>query len=65
MDSSEAITKEYATMISSLGVGEVLLMGNVVNYPVFVDIRERRFKSETEKISLSQVCLNWDKKQLN
>jgi DNA helicase HerA-like ATPase len=65
MDSSEAITKEYAGMISSLGVGEMLLMGNAVNYPVFIDIRERRYKSEKEKISLSQVCLNWDKNQLN
>ncbi len=65
MDSSEAITKEYATMISSLGVGEMLLMGNAVNYPVFIDIRERRYKSVTDKISLSQVCLSWDKKQLN
>jgi DNA helicase HerA-like ATPase len=65
MDSSEAITKEYGTMISSLGVGEMLLMGNAVNYPVFIDIRERKYKSETDKISLSQVCLNWEKKQLN
>jgi len=43
----------------------MLLMGNAVNYPVFVDIRERRYKSKTDKISLSHVCLNWDKKQLN
>ncbi|GAH10394.1 unnamed protein product, partial [marine sediment metagenome] len=30
MDSSESITTEYAKMISSLGVGEMLLMGNAV-----------------------------------
>jgi hypothetical protein len=65
MDSSESITKEYGKMISSLGVGEMLLMGNAVNYPVFVDIRERKYKSETDKVSLSQVCLSWDKKQLH
>ncbi|MHA2087478.1 MAG: ATP-binding protein, partial [Promethearchaeota archaeon] len=65
MDSSEAITREYASMISSLGVGEMLLMGNAVNYPVFIDIRERRYKSKSDKISLSQVCLSWEKKQLN
>jgi len=65
MDSSEAITKEYATMISSLGVGEMLLMGNAVNYPVFIDIRERRYRTATEKTVLSQVCLNWNKKQLH
>ena len=64
MDSSEAVTKEYASMISSLGVGEMLLMGNVVNYPVFIDVRQRKFKSKTEEISLAQYCLNWQKKEL-
>jgi DNA helicase HerA-like ATPase len=59
MDSSEAITKDYADMISSLSVGEMLLMGNAVNYPIFVDIRERRFKSQSESVSLSQECVNW------
>jgi len=63
MDSSETITKDYADMISSLGVGEMLLMGNAVNYPIFVDIRERKVKSQTENISLSQECVNWKKLQ--
>lgn len=65
MDSSEAITKEYANMISSLGVGEMLLMGNVVNYPVFVNVRERNFKSNCENVSLTKVCLNWQNKELS
>ena len=64
MDSSEAITKEYASMISSLGVGEMLLMGNAVNYPVFIDVRERNFKSKSEETSLAQFCLNWQIKEL-
>jgi len=59
MDSSEAITKEYTTMISSLGVGEMLLMGNAVNYPVFINIRKRKFKSRLEEVSLAQICLSW------
>ena len=63
MDSSETVTKDYADMISSLGVGEMLLMGNAVNYPIFVDIRERKFKSQSENISLSQECVNWKKLQ--
>jgi len=61
MDSSEAITKDFANMISSLGVGEMLLMGNAVNYPIFVDIRERKFKSPTEHTTLAQECINWKK----
>ena len=64
MDSSEAITKEYASLISSLGVGEMLLMGTVVNYPVFIDVRERKFRSNIEEVSLAQVCIGWQKKSL-
>ena len=64
MDSSESITKEYGNMISSLGVGEMLLMGSAINYPVFIDIRERLYKSVSEEITLAQVCLKWESKQL-
>jgi DNA helicase HerA-like ATPase len=64
MDSSESITKEYANMISSLGVGEMLLMGTAINYPVFIDIRERLYKSVSEEITLAQVCLKWESNQL-
>ncbi|TFG00975.1 MAG: ATP-binding protein [Promethearchaeota archaeon] len=65
MDSSEAVTKEYADMISSLGVGEMLLMGNAVNYPIFISVRERLFKSPSENNSLTQTCLDWEKKAIN
>ncbi len=61
MDSSENITKDYAKMISSLAVGEMLLMGSAINYPIFIEIRQRIYKSELEDISLSQVCSKWDK----
>lgn len=63
MDSSEAITKDYADIISSLGVGEMLLMGNAINYPIFIDIRERKYKSKTQDASLSDICLYWQKKE--
>lgn len=39
--SSEAITSEVAEMISSLPVGEALVVGEAVNYPIFVKIREK------------------------
>ncbi|MBD3199567.1 MAG: DUF87 domain-containing protein, partial [Candidatus Lokiarchaeota archaeon] len=59
MDSSEAVTKENADIISTLGVGEMLLMGNAVNYPVFINIRERKHRSKKEDTTLSDVCLEW------
>ena len=64
MDSSEAITKEYSDMISSLGVGEMLLMGNAINYPVFIDIRKRKHESKFKDLDLAQVCVNWQEKEL-
>ena len=64
MESSEAITKEHAAMISSLGVGEMLLMGNAVNYPIFIDIRERNYPAKKENYSLSTACLDWEKEHL-
>lgn len=64
MDSSETITKEYADMISSLGVGETLLMGNAINYPIFIEIRPRKYKSKVEDFTLSQVCLKWNNNHL-
>ncbi|TXT67247.1 MAG: AAA-like domain protein [Promethearchaeota archaeon] len=63
MDSSESITKRYADMISTLGVGEMLLMGNAINYPVFIDVRKRKFQSKSEDVSLTDVCLSWQKKE--
>jgi hypothetical protein len=65
MDSSEAVTKEYADMISSLGVGEMLLMGNAVNYPIFISVRERLYKAPSENITLTKTCLEWEKKVLD
>ena len=63
---SRILVRHYwdASMVSSLGVGEMLLMGNAVNYPVFIDVRERNFKPKSEEISLSQFCLNWQNKEL-
>jgi hypothetical protein len=39
-------------------------MGNAVNYPIFVEIRERNFKSMVENTTLSQVCLDWKENRL-
>jgi DNA helicase HerA-like ATPase len=65
MDSSEAITKEFGNMISSLNVGEMLLMGNAINYPIFIDVRERIYKSQVEKLSFAKVCSDWQKAPLS
>lgn len=64
MDSSEAITKEYAGMVSSLGIGEMLLMGNAVNFPIFLNVRQRKFSTSKDELTLEDECLRWQKRKL-
>jgi hypothetical protein len=47
-DSSEGITEDIIDMIPGLKVGEALIVGEAVNYPLLVKVRERRSK-RTEK----------------
>ena len=65
MDSSEALSKGYADMISSLGVGEMLLIGNAVNYPIYIDVRQRKLEANNENLSLAQICLDWKDQHLS
>jgi DNA helicase HerA-like ATPase len=58
MESDEFITKSYTEMISSLIVGELLIIGNAVNYPVFIEVRQR-MKNSTKALSLSETCYQW------
>lgn len=70
--SFESISSQITKMISSLRVGEALILGEAVNYPVFVNIRERkskelhgesleqyskRFGAETKKLASSDDFL--------
>lgn len=50
---SEGITTETLKTISSLGVGEALLTGACVNYPVFIQIRQRLSDSTYDQVSLA------------
>lgn len=56
--SSEAITGEVAGMISSLEVGEALVVGEAVNYPVFVKIRRKN--GEERKKSLEEAAVEFE-----
>jgi len=62
--SSEAISKSTLEMISGLKVGEALVLGEAVNYPVFVKIRQRRSK-EVHGQKLEDYAINFEKKKEN
>ncbi|RMG30188.1 MAG: ATP-binding protein [Methanobacteriota archaeon] len=58
---SEGITKETLDTITSLGVGEGLLTGNAVNYPIFVQIRKKLTSASFDEISLARESLRYEK----
>ncbi len=58
--SSERITKDTASMISSLPVGQALVVGEAVNHPIFVDVRERRSKEPDHGTSLEEVAQKYE-----
>ncbi len=64
-ETSEGITSDVLKTISSLRVGEALIVGEAVNYPVFVKIRRKNSKSSEKGIPLEEAAINFssDKQQ--
>ena len=59
--SAEAISSSTLDIISSLKVGEALVIGEAVNYPVFVKVRKRKSK-ESHGTKLEDYAILWEKK---
>jgi len=57
--SSEGLTADVIKTISSLRVGEALLVGEAVNYPLFVKVRKRYSKKNERGIELEKACLDF------
>ncbi|MHA2171734.1 MAG: ATP-binding protein [Candidatus Kariarchaeaceae archaeon] len=58
---SEGISHETLGMLTTLGVGEALLTGEAVNYPVFLQIREKIALSDFDETSLSKESQRYEK----
>ncbi|MEM3586509.1 MAG: ATP-binding protein [Candidatus Jordarchaeaceae archaeon] len=58
--SSEMITSDTVGMISSLPVGEALIVGSAVNYPIFVKIRKRYTKESAYEVSLEKAAKSYE-----
>lgn len=61
-ESSEGITKRTLDTISSLRVGEGLIVGEAVNFPVFVKVRERRSNPPNHSRKLEDYAAEYEKK---
>lgn len=62
-ESSEGITKGVQDQISSLQVGTGLVVGEAVNFPLFVKIRKRKSKESDKGLPLEQAALDYRKEQ--
>ncbi|MEM2907625.1 MAG: ATP-binding protein [Candidatus Hadarchaeales archaeon] len=58
--SSEAITGEVVDMVSSLPVGEALIVGEAVNHPIFVKVRRRRSRQSVHGLSLEEASREFE-----
>lgn len=59
--SSEAITSEVADLISSLPVGEALVVGEAVNHPIFVKIRRRLTPEPAHGLELQEAAKQFER----
>ncbi len=64
-ESSEGITSELQRQITSLDVGEAVLVGEASSFPLFIKIREKKvIDAETNK-SLEDECIEYLEKKEN
>ena len=57
---SEFITKETLDAISNLPVGEGLIVGSAVNFPLFIKIREKTLSKKEKFENLELTCKKFD-----
>lgn len=57
--SSEGLTRDVLDTISSLRVGEALIVGEAVNYPIFVKVRSRKSKKSERGIPLEEAAVKY------
>ena len=60
--SSEQITSETLGLISNLPIGEALIVGNAVNFPIFVKVREKCSNTGERFLKLEEEAKIWEKK---
>jgi len=61
-ESSEGLDSKSTEMISSLRVGEALIVGEATHYPLFFKVRERKSQESKHEISLEKAALQFEEK---
>ena len=60
-ESSEGLDNKSTEMITSLRVGEALIVGEATHYPLFFKVRERKSQRSKHEISLEKAALDFEK----
>jgi DNA helicase HerA-like ATPase len=58
------VTGDVLKMIPGLKVGEALVTGEVVNYPLLVKVRDRRSKKSEKGSKLEDVLLDFNENKI-
>lgn len=61
--SCEGIDQQMLNSITTLRVGEALIVGTALNYPVFASIRDRKSKGKPHSASLEEAALRFESEQ--
>ncbi|MBD3155905.1 MAG: DUF87 domain-containing protein [Candidatus Aenigmarchaeota archaeon] len=65
-ESSEGVTSDVLKTIPGLRVGEALIVGEAVNYPLLLKVRERESKESDKGIKFEEALLNYrNQRKLN
>ncbi|MDO8537424.1 MAG: ATP-binding protein [archaeon] len=59
-ESSEALDKRSEEMLTTLRVGEALIVGEAVSFPVFFKVRKRNSIESSHEISLEQAAIKFE-----
>jgi len=60
--SSESLDRQSLDMISSLRVGEALLVGEATNFPVFFKVRQRKSRESRHEKTLEEAAFEFEEK---
>jgi len=60
---AEGIDSRTIRSITSLNTGEMIMVGSAVNYPTFVQVRNRKSKKVEKGRPLHEQGIEWEKKQ--
>lgn len=59
-ESSEGLDSKSTDMITSLRVGEALIVGEATHYPLFFKVRQRKSQESEHEVSLEQAAFDFE-----